>query len=109
MGMVTSDNVSVLLNNGDGIFAPHSVYPVGDDPSSVFSADLDGDGDLDLATANFASDNVSVLLNNGDGTFATHSVYTVGDYPQSVFSADLDGDGDLTSQASFAATPTATK
>ncbi len=58
-----SDNVSVLLNNGDGTFAPHSVYPVGDAPRSVFSADLDGDGDLDLATANYNSDNVSVLLN----------------------------------------------
>jgi hypothetical protein len=64
-------------------------------PTSVFSADLDGDGDLDLATANYDSHNVSVLLNNGDGTFAPHSVYSVGDTPWSVFSADLDGDGDL--------------
>ncbi|NIM97754.1 MAG: hypothetical protein GTO24_06645, partial [candidate division Zixibacteria bacterium] len=32
-------------------------------PRSVFSADLDGDGDLDLATANYLSNRVSVLLN----------------------------------------------
>jgi hypothetical protein len=64
------------VDDGAGIFAPHSVYGAGDYPRSVFSADLDGDGDLDLAATNDASDNVSVLLNepgftrgdaNGDG------------------------------------------
>jgi hypothetical protein len=40
------------------------VYPVGDAPYSIFAADLDGDGDLDLATANYGSDNVSILLNS---------------------------------------------
>ncbi|MGB2979626.1 MAG: Ig-like domain-containing protein, partial [Candidatus Zixiibacteriota bacterium] len=84
-----------IVYDGSGTFAPHSIYPVGDYPVSVFSADLDGDGDLDLATANEHSASVSVLLNNGDGSFATHSVYAAGDGPWSVFSADLDGDGDL--------------
>jgi ankyrin repeat protein len=81
--------------DGSGTFTSHSVYPVGTEPVSVFSADLDGDGDLDLATANFYENDVSILLNNGDGTFAAHSVYPVGTYPRSVFCADLDGDGDL--------------
>lgn len=31
--------------------------------SSVFTADLDGDGDLDLAVANGQSNNVFILLN----------------------------------------------
>ena len=89
------DSVSVLLNNGDGTFAPHSAYPVGDFPQSVFAADLDGDGDLDLTTANYGPRNVSVLLNNGDGTFAPPSLYPVGGCPLSIFEADFDGDGDL--------------
>jgi F0F1-type ATP synthase assembly protein I len=38
-------------------------YAAGIRPHSVFAADLDGDGDLDLATANIVSDNISVLLN----------------------------------------------
>jgi hypothetical protein len=83
------------VDDGSGTFAAHSVYPVGGAPRSVFSADLDGDGDLDLATANAISDNISVLPNNGDGTFAPHSPFETGDGPVSVFSADLDGDGDL--------------
>jgi hypothetical protein len=61
----------------------------------VTSADLDGDGDLDLACANSAlSYTVSVLLNQGNGTFATQVIYDVGRHPSCVISADLDDDGD---------------
>jgi hypothetical protein len=70
-------------------------YDAGDEPFSVFCADLDGDTDLDLAVANNWSDNVSILKNNGDGTFQTKVNYGTGDYPTSVFCADLDGDTDL--------------
>ncbi|UCC81070.1 MAG: VCBS repeat-containing protein, partial [Candidatus Zixiibacteriota bacterium] len=59
--------VSVLLNNGDGTFADSVNYAAGDGPASVFAADLDADGDLDLATANLESDNISVLLNENAG------------------------------------------
>jgi ankyrin repeat protein len=82
-------------DDGAGCFAPEANYGVGDEPYSVFCADLDGDGDLDLAVANFDSDNVSILKNNGNGTFQTKVDYGAGDSPASVFCADLDGDGDL--------------
>jgi len=62
-GTIDVWTVSVLLNNGDGTYLPQSVYPVGGYPHSVCAADLDGDGDVDLATANSYSDDVSVLLN----------------------------------------------
>jgi ankyrin repeat protein len=88
-------SVSVLLNNGDGTFATKVDYGAGDGPQSVFSSDLDGDGDMDLAVANGGSDSVSVLLNNGNGIFATKVDYGAGDGPYSVFSSDLDGDGDM--------------
>jgi len=89
------DNISVLLNNGDGTFAAKVDYGVGDGPEYVFAADMDIDGYLDLAVANRRSDNISVLFNNGDGTFAAHSVYYAGDGATWIFAADLDGDGDL--------------
>jgi hypothetical protein len=68
---LNSDNVSVLLNNGDGTFAAQVLYGAGD-AFSVAVGDLDGDGDRDLAVANRNSDNVSVLLHvdgdcNGNG------------------------------------------
>ncbi|TAK05657.1 VCBS repeat-containing protein [Patescibacteria group bacterium] len=91
----TITNVSVLLNNGDGTFASPVNYAVGTHPPSVFTADLDGDGDRDLVTANYDSDNVSVLLNNGNGTFAAAVQYSAGSGPWSAFPADLDGDNDV--------------
>ena len=99
-----SDNVSVLLNKGDGTFAPEVDYSVENEPSSVFIADLDGDGDNDMAVTNSGSCcdfSVSVLMNNGDGTLAPKMDYPAGGF--SVFSADVDGDGDndlVTSQVS---------
>jgi hypothetical protein len=45
------------------LFAPAINYGAGGGPYSVFVADLDGDGDSDLAVANSASDNLSILLN----------------------------------------------
>ena len=57
-----SNNVSVFLNNGDGTFSAKTDYTAGDHPISVFSSDLDGDGDMDLAVA-IGGDYVSVLLN----------------------------------------------
>ncbi|MEA2031279.1 MAG: FG-GAP-like repeat-containing protein [candidate division Zixibacteria bacterium] len=88
-----SDNVSILLGNGDGTFQSAVNYAVGYGSNSVFSADFDGDGNNDLATANYYSDNVSILLGNGDGTFQSAVNYAVGDGPYSVFSADFNGDG----------------
>src|SRR5205807_9910163 len=71
-----SNDVSVLLGNGDGTFrAPISV-PVGSDQLSVVVGDFNGDGVPDLAVGRLDSDNnislpgiVSVSLGNGDGTF----------------------------------------
>jgi len=82
-----------VSDESPGTFAPAVNYEVGEGPWSIFAANLDWDGDIDLVTANSHSNNVSVLLNNGDGSFASHSDYPVGEEPWSVFAADLDGDG----------------
>ncbi|MFY8000206.1 MAG: beta strand repeat-containing protein, partial [Candidatus Kapaibacteriota bacterium] len=94
-----SNDVTLLLNNGVGTFtpAPGSPIAVGNGPSGIDFGDVDGDGDLDLATANNGSTNLTVLLNNGTGLYTpvTGSPFAVGTSPRSVTFGDVDGDGDL--------------
>ncbi len=68
---------------------------VGNGPYSVAVGDVDGDGDLDLLTANLISGTVSVRLNDGTGNFIGGSDPAVGANPGSVAVGDVDGDGDL--------------
>ena len=67
----TSDNVTVLLGNGDGTFkeAIGSPYAVGKNPSSVVVADFNGDGNPDFAVANKDDNTVSVFKGDGKGGF----------------------------------------
>jgi hypothetical protein len=90
-----SNNVSVLLGNGDGTFHAAVNYTVGSNPISVAVGDFNGDGKLDLVTANSGSNNISVLLGNGDGTFQAAINHAVGINPYSVAAGDINGDGKL--------------
>jgi hypothetical protein len=87
----SSNDISVLLNQGGGTFAPAVAYAAGVEPWSVAVGDLDGVNGLDLAVANDASHDVSVLLNRGDGTFTAALAYFCGDAPRSVAIGELDG------------------
>jgi hypothetical protein len=87
-----SSEVGILLGNGDGTFQQGASYSVGTDPLAVVAADLNGDGKLDLVTANSQGVGVSVLLGNGDGTFQAAVNYPVSGFPYSITAADLNGD-----------------
>lgn len=88
-----SNNVIILLGNGNGQFTPDSSFAVGVDPYSVITEDLNGDGFKDLATANYNSGTVSVLLGMGNGIFNAATNYTVASIPRCIVSADLNNDG----------------
>ena len=88
-----SDNVSVLIGNGDGTFGGRVDYTVGTWPVSVAAGDFNRDGKTDLAVANAMSNNISILTGNGDGTFIAAANYTVGSVPYSVTAGDFNRDG----------------
>ncbi|WP_088888904.1 NPCBM/NEW2 domain-containing protein [Leptolyngbya ohadii] len=76
-------------------FLPVQRYSTGVHAHGTNTADLNGDGRLDLAVVNAGSDTVSVLLGRGDGTFDSPMSYGVGVEPKSVFAYDFNGDGRL--------------
>jgi hypothetical protein len=70
-------------------------YAAGSTPYGVVTADFNGDGKLDLATANYNSNDVSTLLGNGDGTFQAARNYATGAYPGCIAAGDFNRDGKL--------------
>jgi hypothetical protein len=58
----SGSSVSVLLGNGDGTFQQNTDYATGLGPDGIAVGDFNGDGRLDLASANQSSTTLSVLL-----------------------------------------------
>jgi len=71
-------------------------------PTSVYVADLDGDGDLDVLSASaggwvegsWREGRIAWYANDGTGHFGPQQVITAA-MADCVYAADLDGDGDL--------------
>ncbi|MFC6225842.1 FG-GAP-like repeat-containing protein [Hymenobacter artigasi] len=88
-----TDAVQVLLNLGNGLFGSPTSYGmgVGTGPLGVAVADVNGDGQPDLLTANHAG-SVGVRLNSG-GQFGPVTTYPVGAAPVGMAVGDVNNDG----------------
>jgi FG-GAP-like repeat/RTX calcium-binding nonapeptide repeat (4 copies) len=90
-------DLAVALNNGDGTFATHVEIDTGRSHRELSVADLDGDGDVDVATIDY-DDGITVFLNDGSGVAFDTAAYdgeTVNGYLNGIAIdvGDIDVDG----------------
>lgn len=87
---------AIWLNNGQGVFTPHSRLPkFGQHHGSVTLADVNNDGYLDAALQ-ISNSGVEIWLNNQDLTFSYQTIKeTIAHGARKMAFADLDGDNDL--------------
>ncbi len=88
-------NANAALGNGNGTFGAVTGTAVGTSPVGIDAGDLNGDGKVDVVTADMASLTGSILLGNGNGTFAAKTNAPAGTERFSVRLTDLNGDGYL--------------
>ncbi|MCE9538398.1 MAG: T9SS type A sorting domain-containing protein, partial [Bacteroidetes bacterium] len=87
--------ISILIGDGTGSFVAPTNFAVTGSPGSVINSDFNGDGNLDLATANQGSNKVSVLFGNGAGSFTSPTNFIVGDYAALIALGDFNIDGKI--------------
>ena len=85
---------NLIRNDGAGAFGElETTGIVGESPTALVLADLDGDGALDVVMTTTGA--VVVLANPGNGNFVAQTDLASGDFIQGLTVADLDGDGGL--------------
>lgn len=85
IGAISGGNFSASYTNQ---------YPVGNLPISIAAADFDGNGNLDLVTADQADGKLTILLNTGTGAFVPQAQRPApGNGPDFVAAGDFNSDG----------------
>jgi hypothetical protein len=72
-----------------------SSFAAGNAPERLVIADFNGDGILDVATADEIDNTVAVVLGKGDGTFQPAITYPAGGQPFAIAAGDFNSDGKL--------------
>ncbi|MEM7202433.1 MAG: VCBS repeat-containing protein [Planctomycetota bacterium] len=93
---LTESSLVVFDQTAPRSFTPRApIASTGSSPAGLVPADLDGDGDLDLAVPYLDSSELGLYEQTGSGGFQARPALPTGYGAGSVGIADLDGDGDL--------------
>jgi len=79
------------------VFTSHIITTNAEYARSVYAADVDGDGDMDILSASANDDKIAWYENDGNASpsFTSHTITTNADGARWVYAADVDGDGDM--------------
>jgi hypothetical protein len=95
-GASNTSRIAVLLGTGTGTFGAATNYNAGlYGNTGVVLIDLNGDGNLDVVTANSSNDTASALLGTGTGSFGAPLISDTGKsgQPRDLAVADVNNDG----------------
>jgi hypothetical protein len=87
--------LTILTNDGSGIFGTDDTVTAGTAPQCVAAADVNGNGTIYLFSADSGDNTVTVFTNDASGKFGYNDKQTVGSCPVSVITVDVNGDGKL--------------
>lgn len=92
-----NDRIEILFGNYRHRFNEPGIFiKVGKHPyQRIRTADLNGDGNMDIVTTNLDGNDATILLGNGKGSFhqPAGSPFACGDSPFGVAIGDINGDG----------------
>ena len=86
--------------NTQTVFKTHKIPPYGEGtlqnkgPISVYSIDMDDDGDMDILNGMF-DNRIAWFENDGSQNFTEHNISTTTDVSRSIFALDIDDDSDI--------------
>jgi hypothetical protein len=93
--LINQTAIRILFGDGTGGFSHIDTFEIGNDISvGLVSADYNGDGFLDLVSAN-QYQSVSVLMNNKVGGFNPHVEFFLQQTPSGITNGDFNGDGSI--------------